>query len=64
MSKDRKKDKGVFGIDWNGDGKVDLADDFITMDLMEGGGGKGCALFLVAFPVQILWALLKSKGVF
>ena len=68
-SKPEKRDDGLFGIDWDGDGKVGLFDDFLTMDLFEdvsggGSGGKsgGCMLFLVTLPVQVVFALLKGKG--
>ncbi len=31
----KKEDDSLFGIDWDGDGEVDFADDYITMDLLE-----------------------------
>lgn len=31
----KKKDTSLFGIDWDGDGKVSAADDFLTMDLLD-----------------------------
>lgn len=33
--KKKKPDNSIFGIDWDGDGEVDFADDYITMDLLE-----------------------------
>ena len=55
------KDQGVLGIDWDGDGKVSMADDFISMDLLDGGGG--CLLFLVCLPAELLWMLIKGSGI-
>ena len=28
-----EKDTGIFGIDWDGDGKVSELDDFMTIDI-------------------------------
>lgn len=54
----------MFGVDWDGDGKDGILDDFITMDILEDedrrGGGKpngSCLVFLlmigsaVALPI-------------
>ena len=30
-----EKDTSIFGIDWDGDGKTSIADDFITMDMID-----------------------------
>ncbi len=34
-SDQKKKDTSLFGIDWDGDGEVSMADDFETMELLE-----------------------------
>lgn len=31
----KSKDRGLFGIDWDGDGKVSDEDDFLTMDMFD-----------------------------
>ena len=31
----KKDDFSLFGVDWDGDGKVSMVDDFITMDLLD-----------------------------
>ncbi|MBP3855610.1 MAG: hypothetical protein IK990_08395 [Ruminiclostridium sp.] len=38
-----------FGIDFNGDGKVDFTEGFLTYKLMEGSFGKDC-LFADLMP--------------
>ena len=36
----KKKDSGIFGIDWDGDGEVSELDDFMTIDMFSGDDDK------------------------
>lgn len=51
----------MFGIDWNNDGKEDLLDDMITLELLDddenavsGGHDNSCLLFFILMGLMVI----------
>jgi len=59
-------DNGLFGIDWDGDGKVSSFDDFLTYDIMsEDENDKptgSCLMYVLAIGAVGIGSLLKVSG--
>lgn len=58
MAYDLKGGLIMFGVDWDGDGKEDIVDDFITYDLIEefdesDRKSGSCLMFLVGIGLVI-----------
>lgn len=62
------KDNSIFGIDWDGDGKVEPEDDAMTtmmlddMDKNSGGGSGGSGSSGGGCGACLLWMLLIPTG--
>ena len=62
-------DDGLFGIDWDGDGKVTEEDDMMTMFILDEeererhenyGSNQSCMLFLLMLPLHAIISLLEG----
>ncbi len=60
------------GFDWDGDGRESMADDMVTMHLLEkekkAGKNSGCcgtgAVSVLAVPALVIGVILRAKGIF